>query len=132
MQADTLIDTYDPHLLRALGLLTLEFSGMEAAALDLLARLTSPDQFTGEISVAGSPLSSALDRVQAMTSPRTKRRPTQEAEHRYQDRDGQAVARRSEQLDGRDLQDARGLSCHLIQIPCSRRAWIIWRGLKST
>ncbi len=72
MQADTLIDTYDPHLLRALGLLTLEFSGMEAAALDLLARLTSPDQFTGEISVVGSPLSSALDRVQAMTSQRIK------------------------------------------------------------
>jgi hypothetical protein len=72
MQSDSHLDSYNPDLLRALGLVTLEFSRMEATALDLLARLTSPDQFTGEIVAAGAPLSSALDRLQAMASQRIR------------------------------------------------------------
>ena len=62
--------SYDPSIVLGLGLVTLEFSRLEATVHDLLAMLITPHQFVGEMAVAGEPVSTSIQRCRALADAR--------------------------------------------------------------
>jgi hypothetical protein len=64
--SDEPVSPYSPEMLRGLGLVTLEFSRLDATALEMLGMLTSQDNATAQIIAAGQNVSWALDLIRAL------------------------------------------------------------------
>jgi hypothetical protein len=62
--------SYDPFIVLGLGLVTLEFSRLEATVHDLLAMLITPHRLVGQMAVAGEGLSMSIRRSQALVEAR--------------------------------------------------------------
>jgi hypothetical protein len=62
--------SYDPEIVRGLGLVSLEFSRLEATVHDLLATLITPHHLVGQMAVAGEAVSASIQRARALTEAR--------------------------------------------------------------
>lgn len=62
--------SYDPAIVTGLGLVSLEFSRLEATVHDLLAMLITPHQLVGQMAVAGEAVSTSIQRARALVEAR--------------------------------------------------------------